>query len=167
MKTLLACLLATSVAFAEEHQHPATAATTPQFDQLKTLVGNWDGTMVDAGKTMPTHTSFKMVSGNSVLMNTLAEGTPHEMVTMFHLDQKDLMATHYCAGQNQPRFKATAGAVGKAITFTFTDGTNLENGHMQKVVFTFVDGDHHTEDWTYHEKSGKDSTSHFDFKRKK
>ena len=166
MKTMLACLLASSLAFAEEHQHPATAATTPQFDKLKTLVGNWDGTMEEQGKKMPSKTSFKMVSGNSVLMNTLAEGTPHEMVTMFHLDQKELMATHYCAGQNQPRFKAQPGD-GKALTFLFTDGTNVENGHMQKVVFTFVDADHHLEDWTYRDKSGKESTGHFDFKRKK
>lgn len=166
MRAVLFALLLPAAAVAEEHAHPA-AATTPQFDKMKTLVGNCDGTMEEQGKKLPTQTAFKMVSGNSVLMNTLSEGTPHEMVTMFHLDQKDLMATHYCAGQNQPRFKAQAGGAPNTLVFQFTDGTNVENGHMQKVVFTFVDADHHLEDWTYRDKSGKESTGHFDFKRKK
>jgi len=163
---LIALLLPAAAAVAEEHAHPA-AVSTPQFDKMKTLIGSWDGTMEEQGKKLPTKTAFKMVSGNSVLMNTLSEGTPHEMITMFHLDQKELMATHYCAGQNQPRLKVTAGGAPNALTFVFTDGTNVENGHMQKVVFTFVDADHHTEDWIYRDKSGKESTGHFDFTRKK
>ena len=165
MRNLIAILLLGGTVVAEEHKHPAPPQN-PIMDKMKSLIGNWEGTAKENGKEMQVTTNFKMVSGNSVLMNTLSEGTPHEMVTMIHLDQKELMATHYCAGQNQPRLKAQPGA-GNALTFVFTDGTNVENGHMQKVVFTFVDADHHLEDWTYRDKSGKESTGHFDFKRKK
>jgi hypothetical protein len=166
MRAVLFALLIPAAAVAEEHAHPAPTST-PQFDKMKTLIGAWDGTLDEQGKKLPTKTAFKMVSGDSVLMNTLAENTPHEMVTMFHLNQKELVATHYCAGQNQPRFKVAAGGPANALVFEFTDGTNVENGHMQKVVFTFVDADHHLEDWIYRDKSGKESTGHFDFKRKK
>ena len=33
-------------------------------------------------------------------------GTPHEMITMFHMDQAELLATHYCSAHNQPRMRA-------------------------------------------------------------
>jgi hypothetical protein len=153
---------------AAAHEHNQDAPTNPTFEKLKTLVGNWDGSGEDSGKKFATTTSFKMVSGNSVLMNTLAEGKPDEMITMFHLDQKDLLATHYCAAHNQPRMKAKSGASPAQITFEFKDGTNIgpNDGHMQRLVVTFVDNDHHTEDWVYLDK-GKESTGHFDFHRKK
>jgi len=147
------------------HEHKAPVAS-PEWDKLKALVGNWEGTAEMNGKPMPTRTSFKLISGGSVLMNTLAEGTPHEMVTMFHMDKKDLIATHYCAAQNQPRFKGTAGKEPNQVVFDFTDGTNIApgEGHMQRLVVTMVDGDHHYEDWTFRDH-GKDTTNRFDFHR--
>jgi hypothetical protein len=165
MKRAILVLLCTT-AFADEHHHPA-APSNPAFDKMKTLVGNWEGKAQDSGKEFPATTSFKLVSGGSVIMDVLGEGTPHEMVTMVHMDGKDVMATHYCAAMNQPRFTAVAGAPNQ-IVFDFKDGTNIApgDGHMQKVVFTFVDADHHNEDWTYRDK-GKDSTGHFEFHRKK
>jgi hypothetical protein len=166
MKRIILLSLLLGVAGADEHMHPAPPPN-PTFDKLKTLAGNWEGTYQEAGKEKPSRTTFKLVSGGSVLMNILGEGTPHEMVTMIHLDQKDVMATHYCAAMNQPRFKAVAGGPNQVV-FEYRDGTNIgpNDGHMQKIVFTFDGPDHHTEEWTYRDK-GKDSAAVFDFKRKK
>ncbi len=170
--TILAVLLALAGgAYADEHHHDhAAAPANPSFDKLKSLVGNWEGTAEEGGKQVnkSAKTEFHMVSGNSVLMNTLAAGTPMEMITMIHMDLKDVVATHYCAGQNQPRFKMLPSAKPNELTFEFKDGTNIgpNDGHMQRVVFTFVDDDHHTEDWVYLDK-GKESTMRFDFHRKK
>jgi hypothetical protein len=66
-----------------------------------------------------------MVSGGSVLMDTMDEATPHEMITMIHLDKGELLATHYCAAQNQPRMKLTADANPNELKFEFRDGTNI------------------------------------------
>jgi hypothetical protein len=166
MRNLLLALLFVGVAHAEEHHdHSKAPPSNPTFDKLKTLTGNWEGMATEGDKKFPSKTMFKMVSGNSVLMNILAEGSPHEMVTMIHPDLKDTVATHYCAGNNQPRFKAVpAGA--NQVAFEFKDGTNMgpNDGHMHKVVFTFDGPDHHMEDWTFRDK-GKDSTMRFDFKR--
>ncbi|HZS39198.1 MAG TPA: hypothetical protein VFF06_20345 [Polyangia bacterium] len=152
---------------AHEHDHPAQQAANPQWDKMKTLVGNWEGTADEGGKKQPATTYFRMVSAGSALMNVLGEGTPHEMITMIHLDLKELMATHYCAAQNQPRMKAVPAAANE-VAFDFKDGTNIgpNDGHMQRVVFTFVDADHHFQDWTFRDK-GKDSTMRFEFKRKR
>ena len=77
------------------------------------------------------------------------------MVTMFYLDGDRLMLTHYCVARNQPRLVATSFAdAGKTITFTFLDGTNLpsrDKGHMDKMVFRFIDDNHAVSHWTWYQ----------------
>jgi hypothetical protein len=93
-------------------------------------------------------------------------GSEH-MISMIHMDGPNrLMLTHYCGAGNQPRMNATTSADGKTITFEFFDGTNIgESGHMQRVVFTMVDANHHTEDWTFNAGQGKEMKEFFDLRR--
>jgi hypothetical protein len=171
-RTTMILILAAAIhrpAAAQEHaHHPTETVTNPAWSTMKTLVGGWQGKLHEEGKELAATTRFQLVSDGSTLMSVLGEGTPHEMVTMFHMDLKDLMATHYCAAHNQPRFKAVPGRSPNQVAFEFKDGTNLgpNDGHMQRVVFTVIDGDHHSEDWTFRDK-GKDSTAHFEFQRKR
>jgi len=97
----------------------------------------------------------------------LDEDTPHEMITMFHMDGNNLMATHYCAAHNQPRMVLMTGGDPKRLVFKFKDGTNIQPdaGHMQQVAFIFDGANHHIEEWTYIDK-GKEDTTRFDFRRK-
>jgi hypothetical protein len=63
---------------------------------------------------------------------------------------------------------ATTSPDGKTFTFDFFDGTNLASpdaGHMRRVVFTIVDTNHHTEDWTFAAGPGKDMKEFFDLRR--
>lgn len=101
-------------------------------------------------------------------MNDLMSGTPHEMVTMFHLDGGELMATHYCAAHNQPRFIMAPSSDTRILEFKFKDATNLSSSaapHMVGVKFTLVDANHHIEDWTLL-ANGQKSTRRFEFHRK-
>jgi len=78
------------------------------------------------------------------------------------------MLTHYCGSGNQPRMQATVSPDGKTFSFDFVDATNLASpdaGHMQHVVFTIVDANHHTEDWTFLDH-GKQMKEFFDLHRK-
>jgi hypothetical protein len=88
------------------------------------------------------------------------------MVTMIHPDGKRLLATHYCAAHNQPRMALVPSAAPNQVAFTFVDGTNIGPGetHMQGVIFTFVDADHHEEAWS---SSGGGAAMVFKFARKK
>lgn len=162
---LLICV--TAIGFSDDHKSAITA--NPQFDKMKTLDGSWVGGFVEGGKEYPATTRFMTVSDGSALMAWLGEGTPEEMVTIFYPDGKDLMGTHYCAAHNQPRFLAVPGDDPNRVVFKFKDGTNIgpHDGHMAGVTFIFDGPDHHMEDWTYISKQGKESTSRFDFKRKK
>ena len=95
---------------------------------------------------------------------------PPAMTTMYHPDGDHLMMTHYCSAHNQPRMRSQTGsAETRSIVFDFVDVTNLSTpdaGHMTRLVLTFVDQDHLTQEWTWREK-GKDSVVVIRFERKK
>jgi hypothetical protein len=143
------------------------AKTTPEFEKMKSLVGEWKGTSMD-GK--PATVTYTLVSDNSALMERLVMGGESEMVTMYHPDGDHLMMTHYCSAHNQPRMRTqTVAAEGKIITFDLVDVTNLsapDAGHMKKLVVTFVDKDHFTQEWTWREK-GKENAVVIRFERNK
>jgi hypothetical protein len=139
---------------------------TPEWQRLKTLVGNWEGTVDMEGKPMTATVEVRMTGDGSAIMHVMDKGGPHEMVTMIHPDGKRLLATHYCAAHNQPRMALVPAAEANQVAFSFVDGTNIGPGeeHMRGVVFTFVDADHHEEAWT---SSGSPTAAVFKYARKK
>ena len=146
---------------------PAQSAGTQAFDAIKALKGDWEGKMSDG--TVVT-TSFRTTAAGSAVLQMIGEGTEMEMPTVYHLDGDRLMATHYCAAQNQPRMVLEPGQdPSKALKFKFLDVTNLkspEAGHMNGVAFRFTDRDHMRQEWIYRE-NGKESPEVFDLVRKR
>ena len=150
---------------------PLAAAETPsaEFDRIKALAGDWEGTARGSdGKSFPATATVRVVSAGSAVMLVTGPGTPHEMVTMFHRDDAALMATHYCSAMNQPRMRARPGKDATRVAFEFADGTNLGShpAHMQALVMTMPDADRHTEEWTFRDGSNQ-HTMTFDLRRKK
>jgi hypothetical protein len=145
----------------------ALAQTSAQksFDQLKSLAGSWEGKNAE-GK--PVQVSFRDTAAGSALMSEIHGHGPENMISMIHLDGPDrLMLTHYCGAGNQPRMTASGSPDRKTITFDFVDATNLatpDAGRMQRVVFTVIDANHHTEDWTFADH-GKEMKELFDLHR--
>ena len=162
--TLIALFGITALVSAEDTR--SKIEKHPAFDRMKTLSGKWEGTAEEHGKSIPSNARFQIISDGSALMGWLNEGKADEMATVFHMDCKDLMATHYCSAHNQPRLVLDWGGDPNKLTFKFKDGTNIgpNDGRMHAVTFTIVDSDHHTEDWVYLDK-GKEYNAHFKFKR--
>ena len=100
--------------------------------------------------------TYSIIAGGSCVMEQSAmahEGV--EIVTMFHMDNDDLMLTHYCAAKNQPRLRATQiSDDGSDVLFTFVDGTNLKNGrdtgHMDKAHIKFTGDGTMSAQWTFY-----------------
>ena len=148
----------------------ATAFAAPDaqqsFDQIKKLSGSWEG-KTSAG--MPVQVSFRVTARGSAVMSEIMGMEDDNMISMFNLDGQRLLMTHYCSAGNQPRMTATSSADGKTIAFDFLDATNVagpEAGHMQHVVISVLDPDHHTEEWNYLDH-GKEMKQVFDLRRKK
>jgi hypothetical protein len=106
-----------------------------------------------------------MTGDGSALMHWMDQGTPHEMVTMFHPDMDELLATHYCSAHNQPRMKLVSAGPARLV-FDFKDGTNIgpHDGHMVGLALDLIDAAHHDEEWSW-EQDGKRSTTVFHFAR--
>lgn len=162
---LVALALGSVVLRADEQK--SKIEKSPAYDKMKTLVGSWEGKVNEGGTALKTNARFQLVSDGSALAAWLGEGSPHEMVTMFHMDGNQLMATHYCAAHNQPRMVLVNGGDQNRLVFKFKDGTNIQPdaGHMRQVAFVFDGANHHIEEWTYLDK-GKEETTKFDFRRK-
>ena len=154
LMTLLA--LATSSAFAQTDAQKA-------FATIKALPGSWVGDT----SMGPVQVNFKITAGGSAVMSEILG--KEDMVSMFNLDGPGrLLMTHYCAAGNEPRMEASLSPDGKVITFTYVDATNLatpDAGHMQKMVLTVIDDNHHTEEWTFADH-GKEHKAVFDLHRK-
>jgi hypothetical protein len=159
MRRLLLSLLmlASTTAFAQ-------TSAQKSFDQLKSLAGSWEGTL--DGETM--HISLRVTSRGNALLHEMKGSGPDDPITMFHLDGDTLMLTHYCDAGNQPRMVATVSPDGNSIVFDFKEATNLQStqgGHMQRVTFTFLSPDHHTEKWEFAMADGKQMGGLLDLKR--
>ena len=165
-RLLVAAALIAGMGLAQQGNQPAPSRAA--FDKLKSLVGEWEGKANHNGKEMSSTTSFRLVSDGSALMSLLNSGIPEEMVTMFHMDGADLLATHYCAVHNQPRLRFVATSDPSVVAFEFKDATNLASPdapHMVGLKITLVDGNHHWEDWTFL-ANGETRTTRFEFHRK-
>lgn len=142
----------------------AQSSAQESFDQLKSLAGSWEGTL--DGETL--HISLRVTSRGNALLHEMRGAGPDDPITMFNLDGDRLMLTHYCDAGNQPRMLATVSPDGKTIVFDFKEATNLlstQGGHMQRVTFTFIDRDHHTEKWEFAMAGGKQMGGLLDLKR--
>jgi hypothetical protein len=171
-----------SVAQSEAHKStdkPVVSEAQKSFDTLKTLAGSWEGPVSvdppqpDMDTSKPMHVSLRVTSRGNALVHEMQEaGTQLDAtrydhpVTMLYLDGDRLTLIHYCDAGNRPRMAAKVSPDGKKVEFEFLDlsGDN-QYGHMYHAVFTTVDANHHTEDWTYMMPGDKPLHAHFDLKR--
>jgi hypothetical protein len=103
-----------------------------------------------------------------VVEEILFKGTPHEMVSMYHLDGERLMMTHYCAAGNQPRMVAEDSNDQKSIQFAFLDCTNLKSEdemHMHAMHMMLRDPNHLDSWWLSYTKGEPNPEAHFEFTR--
>ncbi len=143
------------------------------FDKLKTLSGSWEGYVTTLppqgdieGKLM--QVSLRTTSmGNALMHEMTGSARPDDPITMLYLDQDRLLLTHYCDAGNRPRMTGKMLPDGKTVEFDFLDvAGSTQDGHMHQAVFTVVDANHHTEDWTYMAPGDKPVHAHFDLHRK-
>ena len=160
---VLCAFIATFAASQEMHM---AARTTPAFDQLKALVGHWEGTTPDGKKVQ---VSYELISNGSVLMERLNPGNEPDMITMYSLDGDRILVTHYCSMGNQPTMQTSASpAANGKLDFTFlrlVGAKSPDEGHMAALTVSMPDKTHLVQTWTFMDK-GKSQTESFNYTRK-
>ena len=144
------------------------------FDKLKALAGSWEGTVTTQPPTpemdgKQVHASLRVTSmGNAIMHEMTGAGRPDDPITMLYLDGDQLLLTHYCDAGNRPRMTGKISSDGKTVEFEFLDvAGSTQYGHMHHAVFTEIDANHHSEDWTYMQPGDKPVHAHMELQRSK
>ena len=154
---------------------PAPSEVQKSFTTMKSLAGEWEGTVtvpeapqMSGGKM---HASMRVTSRGNALVHEFQEaGTPLDAtkydhpVTMLYVDGDQLTLIHYCDAGNRPRMTGKRSPDGKSVEFELKDISGSTEEHMHHSVFTIIDANHHTEDWTFMMKD-KPIHAHFDLHR--
>jgi hypothetical protein len=144
-----------------------SSASDP-FEKMKTLVGEWQADLPGFGRIT---SSIRLVSKGTALEETL--GTPSDNeISLYTLSDSRVLLTHVCAltpdGHVVRLRTRPLGADPGVLEFLPLDSSNLHTSdapHMRRVVVTFVDRDHFSEDWTKAE-GGKDTIFELKFVRR-
>lgn len=140
---LLASLLALTAATAE------TISARAAFAQLQTLVGEWEG-KTEKGRVLKV--SFRLTAAGTVLVETWTLGPQRESLTLYHMDNESLLATHYCPVGNQPRLRFKEGGTASLFAFEFVSATNLpkpEAAHQHRFEMELLDANSFARSETY------------------
>jgi hypothetical protein len=180
---LVVLLLSLGVVSGEVPRGPLKAASSPArggearpdpeaahriFERFAKLAGEWRGRSTAGWSD---RTVFRVIAAGSVVVATSEfEAHPGEtMMTMYHLDGDRMMLTHYCVARNQPRLQVSSVDTDlKRVVFTFRDGTNLasrDQGHMDQVVYEFLDEDHFSSRWSFYKEGREDWMEEIHFER--
>jgi hypothetical protein len=168
MKTriaIVATIFIAAVAFAA-NQHPP-APTTPAFDKMKSLVGEWKATIPGMGEV---HSTYKLESGGSSILEQMWEPDGTSMVTVYYPQNGGVSMTHYCSVHNQPHMFARLGSEPNTLQYNMTSIDNLASkdaGHMAGVTFNFKDADHFSAAWKFEMNGKADAHPAFEYTRVK
>jgi hypothetical protein len=151
---------------------PASADSKKVFEKLKGLAGSWTGQLTTTPSAPEADGKFVQFSmqvtsrGNALMHEMSVSGLPDHPLTMFYLEGDAMALTHYCDAGNRPHMRGTLSPDGNALEFEFVslDGSN-RTGHMHHAVITFIDDNHHVEEWTYMMPGDKPVRAHFDLHR--
>lgn len=150
-----------------EHAMPVYEGSQA-FQQMKQLAGKWEGT-VDMGKGPETiNASYRVTSAGSILVETIFEGTPNEMVTIYHDDKKQRLGlTHYCGLNNQPKL-ALIKSEKNALEFDLVQDAPIDAAHephMHSLRLTFAGKNEMKQHWTQFAQGEKKKVVMLSFKR--
>jgi len=150
-------------------QSSAAAPSDAQkvFDQMKTLAGSWQGTIMGISINL----TIRVASSGTALLheaNTEGGGPPNHEITMFYVEGDRLLATHYCDGGNRARFEGKMSPDGKTSEFNFLDvAGSTRGGLVKRMAFTIIDANKHVVEFTFIKPDGKPIELRGEFERTK
>jgi hypothetical protein len=166
----IALLIMSCWTLARAEQESGSFTSREAFTRIKNLAGEWRGRVMDREKGPEVTVLYRVTAGGSAVLETLFPGTPHEMLTVYHLDGDKLMLTHYCAMGNQPQMVLDPGSTVRQLVFAFVGGSNLNPGrdlHMHAGRISFMTGDRLENEWDTFQDGKRVETKTFYLERKK
>ena len=146
----------------------ARAAAADSYERLAALAGEWEADLPGYGKLT---NSIRIVSNGTAVEETIGTAADNE-TSLYTRDGERVLLTHFCALTPQGHIArlatATLEGAPARLEFSYVGATNLprpDAAHMRRVVITFSDRDHFSEQWTKSE-NGKDTVFELHFVRR-
>jgi hypothetical protein len=143
------------------------------FAQLKQLQGTWTAKEAKKDGKAAT-TEFELTGNGTVLLERYSNPSlpgGGRMATAYHLDNGELVLTHYCIANNQPVLRAERfDPAAREIQFEFVRGGNLPTpatGHMHRANYRIINADTFVTEWEFFENGARKMTEVETFTRVK
>ncbi len=167
--TSVICLLAFgSLQVAAQEQKPYVGSEA--FERMKQLVGSWEGTMDKGQGPVKITASYKLTAGGSAIVETIFEGAPHEMVTVYYDNpNRKLNMTHYCMLHNRPKMMLQSMKMNE-LTFDLSKNADIDaakEDHMHSLTINFDGKDKIVQHWTRFDGGKKKEVVEIAFNRTK
>jgi hypothetical protein len=155
--------------YAGENALPADSDAQKSFNALKGLGGTWTGHVTtdppNPDLDGPIQVTMRLGSAGNVVIHEIAPGGAPEP-TMIYVEDGRLTLVHYCEAGNRPRLVARRSTDPNSVDFYFVDISGSRSPvYLERFVFTIIDPNHHTEDWTFMLPENKLLHAHFDLRR--
>ena len=134
-----------------EKKSPEAAPKASPLDRFKALAGDWYALGEDGKPGDRISNSFRVTAGGSAVIETIFPGQPEEMITLYFMEGKKLVLTHYCMMGNQPHMDAEIDATKDIVRFKCSGGTNFAcatDAHMHEGVYEFTGKDSFKTKWS-------------------
>jgi hypothetical protein len=142
--------------------HPGSGNSSRGLEDLKTLIGDWEGTVQWSGERSDTgkmNATYSVAGNGTAIIENLINDGVNVMTSVYHVDGESLRMTHYCAAGNQPRLKASSYTQNPVvIKFEMVDITNLATpdvGHVSAAELILQDQNHIVLSFTFVRKNKK------------
>ena len=148
------CLLLAVPAAAQSHFAPMI--------RMGQLAGDWVGTVTNtkragSDKPLPVHLHYDAVSAGNAVVETLKMGEFPGMVSVYYQEGDQLMMTHFCTSNTQPRLRTRSIPRDmKEFVFVFVDSTNILNANWMNIVslkLEFPTKDDIVQSWQSHDRA--------------
>ena len=138
------------------------------FERMKNLAGSWESSMDKGQGPVKMIASYRITAGGSAIVETVFEGTPQEMVTVYYDNpNRQLNMTHYCMLSNHPQM-ALQGMKGNELAFDLTKTADIDaakDNHMHSLTITIDGKDRMVQHWTRFEGGQKKEVAEIAYSR--
>lgn len=138
------------------------------FARIKALAGVYQVQV--EGAEGPLTVSYETVSGGHAVLERLAAGTADEMVSIYFLEERDLVMTHYCGIGNRPHLRLDRRvSTIDDLVFDFdpaTTGIEENNDpHIHGARFRFAEAGAVDVEWDFWQQGASDHKKLFPLRR--
>lgn len=120
------------------------ATAFPPMEKMRSLAGTWKGEILNSPveSEKVARIVYESVSGGQAVMERLLMGTDEksEMISIYHQEGDQLMMTHYCSSNTQPRLRTRSWAKDVSqFKLEFVDSTNILKANWMNIVSLTLD----------------------------